>query len=113
MISSRTILALSAGALLVFAGGIALTLGALMICSVGANATSNSCGQTIFVTTLITSLCVLIGGIATFTTWILGLVRAATRQQWRWFVAILFLTPIATLAYSLRVRDRPSAGSQT
>jgi len=82
MISSRVILVLSAGALLVFAGGIALTLGALVICSVEANAAPSGCGQAIFVTTLITSLCVLIGAIATFTTWILGLVRAATRQQW-------------------------------
>ena len=105
MISSRTILVLSAGALLALAGGIALTLGALAICSVGPSAASNSCGQAIFVTTLITSLCVLIGGIATFTTWILGLVRTSTRQQWGWFVAILFLTPVATLVYALRVRD--------
>jgi hypothetical protein len=105
MMSSRTILVLSAGALLVFAGGIALTVGAVVICSAGPYAASNGCGQAIFVTTLITSLCVLVGGIATFTTWILGLVRAATRQQWGWFVAILFLTPIATLAYTLRVRD--------
>lgn len=105
MIPSRVILLLSAGALLALAGGLLLTMGALVICSSGGNAASSSCGQGIFITTLVTSLCVLIGGIATFTTWILGLVRTATLRQWRWFIAIFFLTPIVSLVYSLRVRD--------
>ncbi len=106
MISSRVILILSASALLVLGGGISLTIGALAICSsAGGSLSSSGCGQAIFATTLVTSLSVLIGGIAAFTTWILGLVRTATLRQWGWFIAILFLTPIAPLAYSLRVRD--------
>ncbi len=105
MIPSRVILVLSAGALLALIGGLLLTMGALAVCSGGGNGASSSCGQEIFVTTLITSVSVLIGGMATFTTWILGLVRTATFRQWRWFIAILFLTPIASLVYSVRVRD--------
>lgn len=109
MVSSRVILGLSAVALVLFAGGISLTGGGIAICTVAAGtAATDICGYSLFVTVLVTSVCVLIGGLAMFATWILGLVRAATLGQWKWFIAILFLTPIATLLYGLRERDRPA-----
>lgn len=111
MISRRVILILSAGALLIFVSGLSLTVGTIAICSVGGAAGSNICGQGIFATTLVTALSVLIGGMATFTTWILGLVKTATLRQWGWFTAILFLTPIASLVYSLKMRDQSPHGS--
>jgi hypothetical protein len=48
------------------------------------------------------------GGLLAFVTWILGLVKTAQIKRWGWFVAVFFLTPLASLIYGIVGPDEPS-----
>lgn len=39
--------------------------------------------------------------------WVMALIQTARWRQWRWFWAILFLSPVATTLYVLLPADKP------
>lgn len=54
---------------------------------------------------------VLVSGIVGFPAWVMALVRTARVRRWGWFVAILLLSPVATLVYGVfgPEQERPRA----
>jgi hypothetical protein len=42
-----------------------------------------------------------IGGLVSLAVWIMGMIMMARIKRWGWFVAILFLSPLATLLYGI------------
>lgn len=48
---------------------------------------------------------VLIGYIGSFVAWLFGLIKTAQLRRWGWFVAILLLSPLASLIYGIAGPD--------
>lgn len=72
-------------------------------CLAANDATPAACGTTIVVAVFVATWLILVGGLLATAAWVIGLVFAAQREEWGWFAAILFLSPIATLIYSRRL----------
>lgn len=74
--------------------------GAAAACQ-GATDTSNCGSGAVLGGSLIALLVFLVGGVAGFIAWIMGLVKTAQIGRWGWFVAVLLLGMLGTLIYGL------------
>ncbi len=52
---------------------------------------------------------IILGGVAWFVAWILGLIKTGMTSRWGWFVAIFFLSPISSLIYGIVGPDKKAA----
>lgn len=75
-------------------------------CLAGTDAAPTACMSTITVAVFIMTSLIMVGGILATAAWIIGLVLAGQREEWGWFVAIIFLTPVATILYARLLASR-------
>lgn len=99
--NKRTLFWLSAIAIaLVFIGVGAASYGSY--CTQGANGLAN-CHLTAYAG--VGAVIYYVGLAVAFVTWVLGLITTFRRHQWLWLVAVLVLSPFATLVYGIFAPD--------
>jgi hypothetical protein len=58
-------------------------------------------------------LLILVGFLASLVGWLVALVRTAQTHRWGWFVAVLLLSPVASLIYGIAGPDRRAVPALT
>ena len=105
----RAILILSILAIVLFIGGIVLVGGsAANGCTTTATGQA-SCTSGAAAGAGIGVLLYVVGAIATFVAWILGIIKTATVRRWGWLVLVLLLSPLGSLIYGAAGPDQPAA----
>jgi hypothetical protein len=104
MLTRRVSIILSAVSLAAVIAAVILAAGSGAYCMT--NARLGSCtgalGIEIFVASLLAIVALVTGAVG----WIMGMLQAADEKRWGWFVAVLLLGAIGSLAYGL---TRPAA----
>ena len=69
-----------------------------------------SCTGALGIAIFLASLFLLIALVTGVVAWIMGMLQAADEKRWGWFVAVLLLGAIGSLAYALAKPEAISAG---
>jgi hypothetical protein len=104
MLTRRVIIILSAVSLVTLAAAVLVVAAPSAYCvsSARLGSCTGALGIAIFLASLLLLIALLTGAVA----WIMGMLQAAEEKRWGWFVAVLLLGAIGSLAYGLA---RPAA----
>lgn len=104
----RATLILSILAIVLFIAGFALIGSAAAGCTATATGQA-SCSSSAAGSAALGGILNLVGGIAWFVAWLLGIIKTATIKRWGWFVLVLLLSPLGSLIYGAAGPDQPAA----
>lgn len=104
----RATLILSILAIVLFIAGFVLLGSAVAGCTTTA-AGQASCSPSAAGSAGLGGILNLLGGIAAFVAWVLGIIKTATLKRWGWFVLVLLLSPLGSLIYGAAGPDQPAA----
>ena len=108
MLTRRVITILSAASLLALGAAIVLMAAPSAYCV--SSARLGSCTGALSIAIFLASLLLLIALVTGVVAWILGMLQAADEKRWGWFVAVLLLGAIGSLAYGLAKPEAINAG---
>jgi hypothetical protein len=84
---------------------VALVAGAILVAAPGAyclaSARASSCTGALGIGIFFASALLLVAFVTAVAAWIMGMSQAADEKRWGWFVAVLLLGAIGSLAYGL------------
>jgi hypothetical protein len=108
VLTRRVIMILSAVSLVALVASIVLVAapGAYCLSSARASSCTGALGIGIFFASALLLVALVTGVVA----WIMGMLQAADEKRWGWFVAVLLLGAIGSLAYGLAKSEASSAG---
>ena len=108
MLTRRVIVILSAVSLVALAAAIILVVapGAYCVSNAGLGSCTGALSIAIFLASALLLVAFFTGAVA----WIMGMLVAADEKRWGWFVAVLLLGAIGSLAYALAKPDVIGAG---
>ncbi len=102
----RTTLILSIVAIVLFIAGFALIGSAAAGCTAATATAPASCSGSAAGSAAIGGILNILGGIAAFVAWVLGIIKTATLKRWGWFVVVLLLGTLGTLIYGAAGPDQ-------
>jgi hypothetical protein len=108
MVMRRVIMILSAASLLALAAAVVLVAAPRAYCM--SSARLGSCTGALGIAIFLASLLLLIALVTGVVAWIMGMLVAADEKRWGWFVAVLLLGAIGSLAYGLAKPEAISSG---
>lgn len=105
----RATLILSILAIVLIIAGTALVVSAASGCTAATATAPASCSSGAAGNAALGGILNLVGYIATFVAWILGIIKTATLKRWGWMVLVLLLSPLGSLIYGAAGPDQPAA----
>jgi Na+-driven multidrug efflux pump len=107
MLARRVIAILSAVSLSGIVAGLLVIMAPVTLCSL--RLPGFPCAEALTVAVFFVSLLLLVACVTGLVAWIMGMLQAADEKRWGWFVAVLLLGAIGSLAYGLAKPNAISA----